>query len=104
MKINRTLAAESIQADVTLDTFGLLCPIPIVKTAEHVRGLAHGTILEVISTDPGIEIDLANWCRGHGHEYLGCQIEGKTHRAFLRVHKKEILSEIEKRKNETRTS
>lgn len=87
MNVNRTLAPDGIQADVTLDTFGLLCPIPIVKTAECVRGLTHGTILEVISTDSGIEVDLANWCRSHGHEYLGCQKEGKLHRAFLRVHK-----------------
>ena len=87
MTVDRTSETENIQADEVLDTFGLLCPIPIVKTAQRVKTLPAGCILEVISTDAGIEVDLSNWCKSHGHDYLGCQQEGKIFRAYLRVKK-----------------
>jgi tRNA 2-thiouridine synthesizing protein A len=56
-----------------------------VKTAERVKSLSPGTILEVIATDAGLDADLRNWCRVRRHEYLGCRAEGKEFHAFLRV-------------------
>jgi len=76
---------ENIRADAVLDTRGLLCPIPIVKTAERVKSLPPGATLEILATDAGIDADLRNWCRVRRHEYLGCRAEGKEYRAFLRV-------------------
>ena len=80
-----TQLLPDIQADEVLDTYGLLCPIPIIKTAERVKTLPPGTVLEVISTDGGIDPDLRHWCRSHQHEYLGCRQAGRVYRAFLRV-------------------
>ena len=62
----------AIRADGRLDTVGLFCPIPIIKTGARMRGMDDGQVLEVISDDRVILIDLPNWCRGAGHEYLGC--------------------------------
>lgn len=73
------------KAGEVLDTSGQLCPLPIIKTAEKVKAMPPGTILEVISTDAGIEIDLPHWCNSQGHHYLGIRLEGRTLRAFLRV-------------------
>jgi tRNA 2-thiouridine synthesizing protein A len=75
----------NIRPDEILDTYGLLCPIPIVKVAENVRRLAAGTVLEVIATDGGIEVDLANWCKSRKHKYLGCRQEGRVYHVFLQV-------------------
>lgn len=80
-------STAEIQADVVLDTFGLLCPIPIIQTAERVKSLPPGATLEVISTDSGLDADLANWCKSQKHEYLGCWQEGRIFRAFLKVSK-----------------
>ena len=54
-----------------LDTVGLYCPVPIIKTAERIRQMDRGEVLEVLSDDRVILIDMPAWCRSKGHEYLG---------------------------------
>lgn len=53
-----------------LDTRGLLCPMPVIRTQQRVAALAPGEILEVLATDPGVLHDIPAWCRVHGHEVL----------------------------------
>jgi TusA-related sulfurtransferase len=86
--MNQDALPANIRPDETLDTYGLLCPIPIVKIAGKVRLLPSGAILEVVATDGGIEVDLANWCKSHKHQYLGCRQEGRVYHAFLKVGEK----------------
>jgi len=57
----------------TLDCYGLLCPMPIIKIAEKIKDLQPGEILEVIATDEGIKTDLPAWCKITGHEFLGVE-------------------------------
>jgi tRNA 2-thiouridine synthesizing protein A len=40
-------------ADKTLDTKGLACPLPILKTKKALSQLPIGAKLEVLATDPG---------------------------------------------------
>lgn len=40
--------------DVELNTLGMQCPVPIVKTAKKMKELQIGQILKVISDDEGI--------------------------------------------------
>ena len=58
-------------AEDSLDALGLLCPLPVIRTQDRVRGLDPGTVLEILVTDPGARHDVGAWCRVHGHEYLG---------------------------------
>lgn len=53
-----------------IDCRGLYCPVPILRTAEAIRDMAEGEVLELIGDDPGIREDLPAWCRGTGHELL----------------------------------
>lgn len=53
-----------------LDTRGLLCPLPVIRTQGKVAGLQPGDILEVHATDPGALVDIPAWCRVHGHEIV----------------------------------
>ena len=57
-----------------LDTKGLHCPIPIVKTKQALRKLAVGDRLEVLATDPGAVHDFEAFSRSTGNELLewGC--------------------------------
>ncbi|MGE0624225.1 MAG: sulfurtransferase TusA family protein [Pseudomonadales bacterium] len=59
-----------MSAPETLDTRGLLCPLPVIRTQDRIRRLAAGSELEVIATDPGTRQDIPAWCRVHGHELL----------------------------------
>ncbi len=53
-----------------VDCRGLYCPVPIMRTAEAIRDMAEGEVLELLGDDPGIREDLPAWCRGTGHELL----------------------------------
>jgi tRNA 2-thiouridine synthesizing protein A len=73
-----------VEADITLDTVGLLCPAPIMRTAEKLKELQIGQVLEVISDDPGIEADMPDWCRSTGNDFLGIEKRGRQFHALLR--------------------
>lgn len=74
--------------DHTLDTSGLVCPLPIIKTADAMRGVAGGEVLLVISTDFGILDDIPAWCTSNRQELLGIdEIPGEAgpvYHAYLR--------------------
>lgn len=53
-----------------LDTTGLLCPLPVIRTQERIKDLEPGDILEVLASDPGAKHDIPSWCRVHGHVLL----------------------------------
>jgi len=69
---------------LTLDTSGLLCPIPIVKTAAAVKGLAVGEVVQVIATDAGIATDMPMWCRATRHEHLATFKDGARWLSYVR--------------------
>lgn len=75
---------EPAEADEFLDTVGLFCPVPIIKTAERIRKMAPGTTLGVLSDDQVILIDMPAWCRSMGHEYLGYRREGAEYHLFVK--------------------
>lgn len=69
-----------MRPDERLDTVGLYCPIPIIKTQARMRTMAPGRVLEVLSDDRVILIDMPAWCRSTGNEYLGHHEEdGEIH-------------------------
>lgn len=57
-------------ADVTLDTKGLNCPLPILKAKKALKGMEDGKTLEVLSTDPGSIADFQAFCRTTGNELI----------------------------------
>ena len=73
----------------TLDVLGLLCPLPIIHTAKRVRKMKSGEVLEVVSDDPVIEIDMPAWCHSFGHEYLGCEDREGIFHLFVKVAEKQ---------------
>ena len=77
-------AADGLRSDDTLDTVGFYCPVPIIKTAERVRTLEPGQVLEVLSDDRVILIDLPAWCTSTGNEYLGSRRENGEYHVYLR--------------------
>lgn len=58
------------QVDQVVDARGLACPMPIVKTAQAIKSMASGQVLEVKATDPGSVKDFAAWSRSTGHRLL----------------------------------
>lgn len=54
-------------ADKILDTRGLVCPLPILKTKKAMTEVPAGGTLEILATDPGAVDDFNAFCRATGH-------------------------------------
>ena len=76
------MAATHIDSE--LDARGLLCPMPIVKTAKAMKELAPGQVLKVIATDRGSLADIPAWADSTGNELLERHEEDGTFVFFLR--------------------
>lgn len=57
--------------EVLLDVTGLRCPLPVIRLARLARGLAAGSLITVLTSDPAAGPDIAAWCRMRGHQLLG---------------------------------
>jgi len=63
-------------ATQTLDTKGMNCPLPILKTKKAMKDLAAGETLEVLSTDPGSVKDMEAFCKSTGNKLLSTSDDG----------------------------
>lgn len=75
---------ETVHPHVTLDCYGLLCPMPIIQTAKKIIEMKVGEVLEVVSTDAGIKEDMPAWCRQTGQEYLGLEQDGDIIKVYVK--------------------
>lgn len=53
-----------------LDCLGMLCPVPVVKTGQAIRRIGLGDELTVVADDPGVELDLKDWCDANRQEWI----------------------------------
>jgi tRNA 2-thiouridine synthesizing protein A len=66
-----------MKSDAHLDTRGLLCPLPVLKARKKLLGMAPGTVLVVVVSDPMASVDLPHFCKEAGHHLLTTEdIEG----------------------------
>lgn len=70
--------------DVTLNTVGQLCPMPIIMTSKKMKELHSGDVLEVLSNDAGIKKDMPAWCSSTKNEYIGLVEEGDVFKVYVR--------------------
>lgn len=56
--------------DVELDTSGLNCPLPILKTKKALNTMLSGQLIRVVATDPAASIDFAAYCAQTGHQLV----------------------------------
>jgi tRNA 2-thiouridine synthesizing protein A len=68
----------------TLDLKGLACPMPIAKTAQAIRDLEPGELIESLATDPGSVPDFQAWCSTTGNELIEQTEEGGVFRFLIR--------------------
>jgi tRNA 2-thiouridine synthesizing protein A len=66
------------QIDQELDARGLLCPMPIVKTAKAMKELPAGAVLKLLATDRGSITDVPAWTGTTGNELLEWHEEDGT--------------------------
>jgi tRNA 2-thiouridine synthesizing protein A len=67
-----------------LDCKGLQCPLPVIKTAQAIKGMEPGQVLELLATDPGVEPDMQAWSSRTGNELLGIERDGDVFHVLIR--------------------
>ncbi|MHB1951425.1 MAG: sulfurtransferase TusA family protein [Acidiferrobacteraceae bacterium] len=68
-----------------LDARRLLCPMPVIRAQECVRGLAPGDMVEILCSDPGALHDIPAWCRLEGHTVVSSVSADDDIRIVVRV-------------------
>lgn len=71
-------------ADLQLDTRGLNCPLPILKTKKALREVPLDGLLEVLATDPAAEADFRTFCRNSGHDLEAFEARDGEFRFLIR--------------------
>ena len=74
----------SIQIVNHVDARGLSCPMPIVKTAQGIKTIAPGELVEVLATDKGSVKDFAAWSRTTGNVLVEQSVDGAIFRFVSR--------------------
>lgn len=67
-----------------VDARGLSCPMPIVRTAQAIKAVPSGGLLELVATDPGSVKDVAAWCRTTGNSLVEQGVTGAEYRFVIR--------------------
>ena len=62
--------------DKELDTTGLNCPMPIMKTKKMLQSLEAGQVLHMMATDPGTRSDIPALIRKIGGQLIETSEEG----------------------------
>ena len=73
-----------MEFDQILDASGLMCPMPVVKTARAMKAMAPGQVLKLIATDRGSVADIPAWASDTGNELISAATEGSAFVFFLR--------------------
>ncbi|MGH8927747.1 MAG: sulfurtransferase TusA family protein [Acidimicrobiia bacterium] len=75
---------DVINADETLDTSGLLCPLPVYQAGLVLNRLEEGKVLHLITTDPGSLEDIPALTRQRGDRLLGLEDRGGSQLFWIR--------------------
>jgi len=75
---------QTLEIAAHVDARGLSCPMPIVKTAQAVKAVAAGALIEVLATDPGSQRDFVAWSRATGNELVEQTVDGAVYRFVIR--------------------
>jgi tRNA 2-thiouridine synthesizing protein A len=75
---------DTLKIAQRLDTRGLSCPMPIVKTAQAIANLASGQLLEVIAYSPRSVRDFAAWSASTGHALVESSNDRGVYRFVFR--------------------
>lgn len=75
---------SAVKADIVLDTKGMNCPMPVLKTKKAIDTLQSGQVLEVLSTDQGSKSDIPALLKRLGHELMETKEEGGVIEFYIR--------------------
>jgi len=79
-----TQAEPGLEITKELDTRGLTCPLPILRTKKGLADMLSGQIIKVMATDPGAVRDFEAFARQTGNTMVHAETEGPEFIFFLK--------------------
>jgi tRNA 2-thiouridine synthesizing protein A len=73
-----------MEFDKDLDTRGLNCPLPILKTKRALTDMQAGQVLRITATDPGSVKDFQVFAKQTGNDLVSHSAENKEFQFFMR--------------------
>ncbi len=68
----------------SLDTIGLLCPLPVLKIRKRMKSMRTGDVLRVLADDPAAAIDIPHFCAEQGQELVESTLGVDCQEFFIR--------------------
>ena len=73
-----------MQFDKELDTRGLNCPLPILRTKKALTDMTTGQVLRILATDPGSVKDFQAFCKQTGNTLLSSETANSEFIFFMK--------------------
>jgi tRNA 2-thiouridine synthesizing protein A len=73
-----------MQHDKEIDTRGLNCPLPILRTKKALTDVQSGQVLKIVATDPGSVKDFETFAKQTGHALLSQAEAGGEFTFFMK--------------------
>ena len=73
-----------MQYDKELDTRGLNCPLPILRTKKSLTDMTSGQVLKVLATDPGSVRDFQAFSKQTGNELVSSETASNEFIFFMK--------------------
>ena len=70
--------------DKEIDTCGLNCPLPILRTKKALSDVQSGQVLKIVATDPGAVKDFETFAKQTGHALLSHAEAGGEFTFFMK--------------------
>lgn len=81
------IAMPDVPIDREVDARGSFCPGPLMELIRLVRAAPEGSVLSVLSSDPGSAKDIPAWTAKAGYDFLGAYaMEGATRFVVRKTH------------------
>jgi tRNA 2-thiouridine synthesizing protein A len=62
----------------------MACPLPVVKTAQAIKEIEIGQILQLLATDPGVEPDMHAWTERTRNELISISQDNGVFTVLIR--------------------
>ncbi len=67
-----------------LDASGLICPLPVLRARKRLLGMAPGSVLRLLVTDPAAAVDVPHFCTEAGHALVATAPAGDATAYLIR--------------------
>lgn len=70
---------------VLVNAKGAFCPGPLLELMKAAKEAESGTILELLTNEPGSRKDVPAWANKMGHEFLGEESAGDAYKLIIKL-------------------